>query len=51
MWCWVVWCGVVWCGVLNALLPKGNGQDVLHMGNCEMGGLCVCEHALVCGTL
>ena len=34
--CGVVWCGVVWCGVPKELLPRGNGEDVLHEG--KMGG-------------
>ena len=38
VWCGVVWCGVEWRVVANALLPKGNGRDVLHTGKCKTGG-------------
>ena len=56
VWCGVVWCGgarrsavrcsVVWCravrcSVPKAVLPKGNGRDVLHTQRFKTGGLCV----------
>ena len=37
----VGWDGAVRCGAPKALLPNGNGQDVLHMGKCKTGGVCV----------
>ena len=53
--CGVVWvrcgavrCGVVWCGVPKALLPKGNGRDVLLTGKAKWAGVCVVR--ALCGT-
>ena len=48
MCCGVVWCGVMWCGVPKAVLPKGNGEDVLLTGIAKRAGVCVCVRAL-CG--
>ena len=41
VWCGVVCC-VVWCGVPKALLPDGNGRDVLLTGIAKRVGACAC---------
>ena len=51
VWCGVEWCGVVRCGVPKALLPNGNGRDVLYRKKERPEG-CVssCVPCLLCGA-
>ena len=46
--CAVVWYGAVWCGVPTALLPKGNGRDVLLIGIAKRAEVCACARSMWC---
>ena len=44
----LVRCSAVRCGLPKALLPKGNGRDVLLMGIAKRAGACACACSMWC---